>query len=57
MLVEIVSTGDELITGSVVDTNASYIASKFYEIGLMVNRCTIVGDNKEKIQKCIGTSI
>ncbi len=53
MLVEIVSTGDELITGSVVDTNASYIASKFYEIGLMVNRCTIVGDNKEKIQNVL----
>ena len=50
MIVEIVSTGDELISGSIVDTNASYLASKFLEIGILVKRCNLVGDDREEIQ-------
>ncbi|MCD4744130.1 MAG: competence/damage-inducible protein A [Desulfobacteraceae bacterium] len=50
MIVEIVSTGDELISGNIVDTNASYLASKFLEIGMLVKRCNIVGDDKKEIQ-------
>ncbi len=49
MKVEIISTGDELITGSINDTNASYLASKFLEIGTLVKRCSIVGDDKKQI--------
>ncbi|MCK5542107.1 MAG: competence/damage-inducible protein A [Desulfobacterales bacterium] len=50
MIVEIVSTGDELITGSIVDTNASYIASKFLETGILVKRFSLVGDDRKEIQ-------
>lgn len=50
MIVEIVSTGDELISGNIVDTNASYLASKFLEIGILVKRCNIVGDDKKEMQ-------
>ena len=50
MIVEIVSTGDELITGSIVDTNASYLASKFLEIGILVKRCNLVGDDRKEIK-------
>ncbi len=50
MIVEIVSTGDELITGSIVDTNASYLASKFLDLGILIKRCNLVGDDKEEIQ-------
>jgi nicotinamide-nucleotide amidase len=50
MIVEIVSTGDELISGSIVDTNASYLASKFFEIGIIANRCSLVGDDRKEIQ-------
>ncbi len=49
MKVEIVSTGDELITGSISDTNASYLNSKFAEIGAQVRRCSIVGDNEKEL--------
>jgi len=50
MIVEIVSTGDELITGSIVDTNASFLSSEFLELGILVKRCHVVGDDKKDIQ-------
>ena len=34
--VAILSTGDEITTGKVVDTNANYIADKFVEAGMDV---------------------
>jgi nicotinamide-nucleotide amidase len=45
----ILSTGDELITGRVVDTNSSYIADKFWSLGLEVVAILKVGDTKERL--------
>ena len=47
MLAEILSTGEELRTGSLVDTNAAYIAEKLYFLGINLNRIQCVGDNIE----------
>jgi len=45
----ILSTGDELITGRVVDTNSAYIADKFYGLGLEVAGVLKVGDSRERL--------
>ena len=45
----ILSTGDELITGRVVDTNSSYIADKLYGLGLEVVAVLKVGDSRERL--------
>ncbi len=45
----ILSTGDELITGRVVDTNSSTIADKLYSLGLEVVAILKVGDTKERL--------
>lgn len=45
----ILSTGDELITGRVVDTNSSYIADKLYGLGLEVAAVLKVGDSRERL--------
>ena len=45
----ILSTGDELITGRVVDTNSSYIADKLYGLGLEVAAVLKVGDTRERL--------
>lgn len=45
----ILSTGDELITGRVVDTNSSYIADKLYGLGLEVVAILKVGDARERL--------
>ncbi len=46
----ILSTGDELTTGKVVDTNANYIADKLGEIGLTLAAVLTVGDVPERLE-------
>jgi len=45
MIAEILSTGDEVRTGAVVDSNASFIAQRLEEAGVTVNRHNCVGDD------------
>ena len=45
----ILSTGDEITTGKVVDTNANHIADKLIEAGLDVATIVTVGDVAERI--------
>jgi len=44
--VEILATGDELLTGQVVDTNSAWLMDRLWDIGLMVRRKTLVGDDR-----------
>jgi competence/damage-inducible protein CinA-like protein len=43
----ILSTGDELITGKVVDTNSAVIADRLYSAGIKVAAVLKVGDERE----------
>ena len=45
----ILSTGDEITSGKVIDTNANYIANKMVEAGLEVASVITVGDVKSRI--------
>jgi nicotinamide-nucleotide amidase len=45
----ILSTGDEITTGKVVDTNANYLADKLVEAGIDVVAVLTVGDVAERI--------
>ncbi len=53
MIVEILSTGDELRSGSLIDSNSAYIAQKLEEIGLEIVRHSCVGDSEENISKIL----
>src|SRR5438105_4814535 len=46
----ILSTGDELTTGRVVDTNSNYLADKLIETGLDVVAVLTVGDVPERLE-------
>ena len=46
MHVEILSTGDELLTGQIVDTNSPWLMDRLWDLGLMVRRKTLVGDDR-----------
>jgi nicotinamide-nucleotide amidase len=46
----ILSTGDELTTGKVVDTNANYIADQLNQIGLDLVAVLTVGDVPERLE-------
>ncbi|HEY1371830.1 MAG TPA: competence/damage-inducible protein A [Candidatus Binatia bacterium] len=47
--VAILSTGDELTTGKVVDTNSAHIAERLFSMGLDVVAVLKVGDTKERL--------
>lgn len=47
---EIITTGDELLTGRIGDFNARYAARRLHEAGLAVQRLTILGDHSPLFQ-------
>ena len=46
----ILSTGDELTTGRIADTNAQWIADKLFELGIDVVTVVTVGDYPERLE-------
>lgn len=53
MIVEIVTTGTELLLGQIVNSNAAYLAEKLNEFGFDVLYQTTVGDNRERMQEVL----
>jgi nicotinamide-nucleotide amidase len=49
MRIEVICTGDEVLTGKIVNTNFSYITQKLEDVGLSVTRETTVGDDREDL--------
>ena len=47
--VEILSTGDELLTGQVVDTNSTWLMDRLWDLGVLVRRKTLVGDDRQDL--------
>ncbi|MBL0901375.1 MAG: hypothetical protein IBJ17_22115, partial [Reyranella sp.] len=46
---EILCTGDEILTGKTVNTNYSHIARRLVDVGLGVHWGTTVGDDRESL--------
>jgi competence/damage-inducible protein CinA-like protein len=53
MRIETVSTGDEVLTGFVTDTNASWLSQRLLENGLQASRRHTVGDDLNEIAAVI----
>lgn len=51
MTAEIISIGDELLIGQVVNTNASWIAQRLAETGIAVRHISAVADDKDEITR------
>jgi len=49
MLIEIICTGDEVLTGKIVNSNFSYMAQKLEDVGLAVRWGTTVGDDRDTL--------
>ena len=49
MRIEIICTGDEVLTGAIVNTNFSYISQKLGDVGLTVHWGTTVGDDRQTL--------
>ena len=46
MKVELINTGTELLLGDVVNTNAAWLGQRLVELGLRLERCTVVHDGE-----------
>lgn len=53
MVVEIVTTGSELLLGQIVNTNASYMAAELNQLGFDVLYQTTVGDNRLRMTEVL----
>lgn len=49
MQAEIITIGDEILIGQVIDTNSAYLAQKLNEEGIQVNQITSISDKREHI--------
>ena len=58
LVLELLSTGDELLTGQVVDTNSTWLMDRLWDLGVMVRRKTLVGDDRADLaaalRECCG---
>lgn len=50
MIVEIVTTGSELLLGQVINTNVAYMSARLNELGFDVVYQTTVGDNHDRMK-------
>jgi nicotinamide-nucleotide amidase len=51
MRIEIICTGDEVLTGKIVNSNFSYMSQRLEDAGLSVRWGTTVGDDRESLLK------
>ena len=53
MIASIITIGDELLIGQVVDTNSAWMAERLNEVGISLHQITSVHDNREHILAAI----
>ena len=49
MLAEIITIGDEILIGQIVDTNSAWIAQQLNAIGVRVKQISSVSDDRQHI--------
>ena len=53
MLAEIITIGDEILIGQIVDTNSAWMAQKLNEAGIRIKQITSVSDDREHILEAL----
>ncbi len=54
MFAEIITIGDEILIGQIVDTNSAFIAKELNKIGVSVYQITSIQDSREHILTALG---
>ena len=57
MKADIITIGDELLIGQIINSNSTYLASELNRIGFSVNRIISIGDVEESISAALEDSI
>ena len=53
MLAEIITIGDEILIGQIVDTNSAWIAQELNQIGIRISQITSISDNRHHILEAL----
>ena len=53
MLAEIITIGDEILIGQIVDTNSAWMAQELNKIGIRIKQISSVSDDREHISKAL----
>ena len=56
MKIEIITVGDEILIGQIIDTNSAWMAGELTRQGFEVIAITTVGDNAEAIRRALDTA-
>lgn len=56
MFADIITIGDEILIGQIIDTNSAYIAKELNKIGISVYQITSVQDDREHILQALAES-
>ena len=57
LLADIITIGDEILIGQVVDTNSAYIAYQLTDLGITIRKITSIGDSGSEISSALNESI
>ncbi|MCP1101559.1 nicotinamide-nucleotide amidase [Aequitasia blattaphilus] len=57
MVVELISVGTEILIGSIVNTNAAYLAEKCAALGLSCYHQSVVGDNRGRLEESVKVAL
>ncbi|HVE87475.1 MAG TPA: CinA family nicotinamide mononucleotide deamidase-related protein [Myxococcales bacterium] len=49
MRIEVLCTGDELLNGTIADTNSPWFMNRLFALGELVSRTTVVGDDRAEL--------
>ncbi|MBN2167012.1 MAG: competence/damage-inducible protein A [Marinilabiliaceae bacterium] len=57
MQVEIITIGDEILIGQIIDTNSAWMGQELNNLGFDINRITSISDNKEEIENALAEAL
>lgn len=57
MQADIITIGDEILIGQIIDTNSAWIAARLGEVGIPIRRKYSIGDRREEILDAVGGSM
>lgn len=53
LVIEMLSTGDEVLHGQIIDTNAAWLADCFFQQGIPLSSRTTVGDSLDSLVRVL----
>ena len=57
MLAEIITIGDEILIGQIVDTNSAWLGEKLNAAGIRIHQITSISDSAEHITQAVNEAL